>query len=141
MKLRGIIYLWTTILLLITFQAPRAANSSPKSLPSQIVDNQSNFNEKQDASYEKTIGDLFDEASRKYSLDFGEAATLNSQFKNLLGINPAFKSNVFMYPDRAALLESSAIRNLYKVLMDNQSPLENIRINNTSDTYIYDSSI
>ncbi len=141
MKLTGMIYTWVGILLFTNLQPSTSANYMPAILISQQVEDQDNSTEKQDLRTDKTVVDLFDEASKKYSPSFYEATTIKSQFKDLLGVNPALESNIYMYPDKAAFLESSAIRSLYHFIIKEQSPLKNIRINNTGDTYLFDSSI
>ncbi len=141
MKLRTIVFSGASLWILIQLQSPTIVNSMPTSLEMKGTEEHKKSFTIDVKTFNQGITKLFDEASYKYSPTLQKGATLKSQFKELVGINPTFEESKFMYPDRAALLESDRIRDLYNLLMNSQSSSYDLRVNDIRDTYLYNSSI
>ena len=141
MNLRAIIFLGASLCMLAQFKNPVMVYSMPQSIEIKNFEDQekSSLNEIKD--FNEAITKLFDQALNKYSSTMFDQNTLGSQIKQIFGQNKA-SSNRFMFPERAALIESDSIRQLYKSLMKAQSSeFNDLRQINPNDTYLYNSSI
>ncbi len=84
----------------------------------------------------KTLPVLVNEVSSFYSIDSDQKGRLHVQLMEFIGMDPRPYSFGFIYPERAALLESNKIRNLYNYMLDSRV-LKSI---DEKDEYIYKSS-